>query len=109
MRVDKNKTYNTYDLVDVKENQQVDVKIYAKVKGIDKPIFKVAGDIGKGKTPGSEKIIVWNYLLTYNIFSAFFFYSGISKYGICLKEKCILYFVPFLCQNFIFHIFKISF
>lgn len=49
-----------YDLDGVQDGQEVEVRIYATIKGYAMRLYRASGDVGKGITGGKDKVIVWN-------------------------------------------------
>ncbi|CAN5476858.1 hypothetical protein BH23BAC1_BH23BAC1_44310 [soil metagenome] len=50
----------TYDLITVKEGQEVEVRLYSTLKGFDMRLYRATGDIGKELKAGKDKKIQWN-------------------------------------------------
>lgn len=49
-----------YDLAGVQEGQEVEVRVYATIKGYAMRLYRASGDVGKGITGGNNKVIIWN-------------------------------------------------
>ncbi|MDQ3534861.1 MAG: hypothetical protein M3421_04465 [Bacteroidota bacterium] len=79
-----------YDLLDLMENQEVEVRVYATIKGFQMRLYRATGDVGKGITGGVGKSIAWNNdeeLTRYNKKDITFKIDVISKLQPQKQEK----------------------
>ncbi|MDQ3394923.1 MAG: hypothetical protein M3512_12530 [Bacteroidota bacterium] len=90
VHVNQEKATIYYDLVGLKDNQEVEVRLYATIKGYDMRLYRAIGDVGKGITGGPSKIIEWNNneeLTAYNKDDITFKLQVISKQQPLKAEK----------------------
>jgi len=90
VQVSEDKATIYYDLVGLKENQEVEVRVYATIKGFDMRLYRATGDVGKGITGGNSKSIVWNNdeeLTSYNKENITFKINVIAKNQPAKEEK----------------------
>lgn len=90
VQVNEDKAIIHYDLTGLKENQEVEVRVYATIKGFDMRLYRASGDVGKEIKGGKGKTIEWNNdeeLTSYNKDDITFKINVISKNQPVKAEK----------------------